>query len=952
MCCKKSTKRSNDNEKTKKVKTVKDKKGGKKGKHTKLKLMLKIFGILILLGVIVVAGAAVGIMYGLFGDDLKISVEDLSIKMENSVLIDLNGNQVAVLNGEENREVITLAEMGENLPKAFVAIEDKRFYEHSGVDIKRTASAVVKYIMGNSSYGGSSITQQLIKNASGDKDRDWMRKVREIAKAFQIEREMSKDQILESYLNTIPLGGGAKNVYGVKIASNYYFDKAPTELTIAQAAYIAGINHSPNLYNPFKETPNTEKINNRTKTVLNEMVEQGKINNEQYTAAIAEVDAGLSFKEGNITSYNALTQTEEAAVQQVAREYAKEHDMDYDLALKKIKGSGYKIYITENKDLQNILEESYTNGDWIKTKTVTRKDENGEKYKVTVQLQSGMAVIDHKTGYVVASRGVLGEKTPWGQNRVVDSAHQPGSSIKPIAVIAPSLQEGLITAGTVVDDTPISIGSYTPRNSDGKYHGLMNIRYVLRISQNIPEIKMIRKLSPAKSMDYLESFGITSLSEGDENVALALGGVGNGITPLEMAGAYATIANNGVYIEPTFYIKVEDSNGNIVMEKKQETHRVLSEQNAWLVQSLLTEPTGTGLTGTAGATGTRARVTGMQTCGKTGTTNDTTATWFCGFTPYYTASMYFGFDEPKDGGSGVPGSGTVASRWGGIMNKIHKGLDSAKFNKPSGIVSAKICKDSGLLATAQCEADQRGSRVYSEYFAKGTTPSKTCSTHVKVKICKETGKVANEFCTDIEEKVFITRPNSAEDKAWEKAEDAGFMAPLDNCDKHTTKPDTEKPVITVVNAKDVVEVTLNSKFTMPVVSAKDNVDGDISKNIKTEIKKDGKVVSSVDTTKAGTYTITYMVEDVAKNVGTKTITVKVVKKDEKPNTNTTTNNSTTNKPGANTTGNTGNKPSTNATGNSSNKPTTNGAGNDTAKPTTNPTTTPTSNGTNKPAVKQ
>lgn len=901
MSNKKSTKKNKDSEKTKKLKTVKqnnktEKKTKKKGKHPKLVLTLKIIVALIIIGVIIAAGIVAGIFFGVFGDDLKITADALNIKTENSVLIDLNGNEVATLNGEENREVILISEMGEYLPKAFVAIEDKRFYEHSGVDLKRTLGAVFKYITGDASYGGSTITQQLIKNATGDKEQDWKRKVREIAKAYQIEREMSKDQILESYLNTIPLGGGAKNVYGVKVAANYYFDKEPVDLTLAEAAYIAGINHSPNVYNPFKETPNMTKINERTKTVLNEMIDQGKISQEQYDTAIAEVEAGLAFKEGNITSNNSLTQNEEAAVKQVASQYAEENDLDYDIALQRIKSGGYKIYITENKSLQTMLDDTYTNSsDWIKTKTVTRKDENGNSYKETVQLQSAMVVIDHKTGYVIAARGVLGEKTPWGTNRVTKAGHQPGSSIKPIAVIAPSIQEGLITAGTVVDDTPVSYGSYTPRNSGGGYNGLMNIRSILRVSRNIPEVKMMQKLTPAKSMEYLKSFGVSTLSQGDEGLALALGGVGNGISPLEMAGAYATIANGGVYIEPTFYIKVEDSNGNVIMEKKQETHRVLSEQNAWLVQSLLTEPTGTGLTGSDGATGTRARVTGMQTCGKTGTTNDTTATWFCGFTPYYTAAMYFGFDNPKDGGSGVPGSGTVASRWGNIMNKIHKGLDSASFSKPTGIVTAKICKDSGMLATEECEQDPRGSRVYTEYYAKGTAPTKSCTTHVKLIICKETGKIANEFCTDTEEKVFITRSNSTTDTSWQSAADAQYMAPTENCDKHTTVQDTEKPVITIKNVtNDTIEIKINDKFTMPEVTANDNVDGDISKNIKTEIKQNGKVTDKIDTSKAGTYTITYTVTDTANNTATKTITVKIVKKDEQNNNVNTTNTVNTN----------------------------------------------------------
>lgn len=633
MSNKKGTKRKQDNEKTKKVKTVKntnkkDKKN--KGKHSKLKKCIKIIVITIIVLLIIGAGVVAGVFFGLFGDDLKITSTDLDIKMENSVLIDSNGNEIARLNGDENREIITMAEMGEYLPKAFVAIEDKRFYEHSGVDIKRTLGATIKYVAGNSSYGGSTITQQLIKNATGEKDKSWMRKVKEIAKAFQIEREMSKDQILESYLNTIPLGGGGKNVYGVKVASNYYFDKQPTDLSIAQSAYIAGINHSPNLYSPFKETPNMEKINSRTKTVLEEMLDQEKITKEQYDTAIQEVDGGLAFKEGNITSNNSLTQNEEAAVKQVAREYADEHDLDYNIAEQKIKSGGYRIYITEDKNIQAILDDAYTNNSsWIKTKNVTRKNEDGTSKKITVQLQSAMAIIDQKTGYVVASRGVLGEKTAWGKDRVTLQERQPGSSIKPLAVVSPSLEEGLITAGTVVDDVPVKYGNYAPHNDDYTYSGLLNIRNILRVSRNIPEVKMIKKLTPAKSISYLKLYGISNLGKEDESLALSLGGVHTGVSPLEMAAGYATIANDGVYIEPTFYTKVEDSDGNIVLEKKQETHRVISEQNAYIMKSLLTEPTGTGLTGSAGATGRGAAIKGQQTCGKTGTTDESTSTWFC-----------------------------------------------------------------------------------------------------------------------------------------------------------------------------------------------------------------------------------------------------------------------------------------------------------------------------------
>lgn len=874
---------------TKKVNTSKttakknnNKKGkDKKAKHPKLMLTLKIIAIIIVVCIIIGAGVLAGVFFGFFGEDLKITADALNIKTENSVLIDINGNEVAKLNGDENREVILMSEMGEYLPKAFVAIEDKRFYDHNGVDIKRTLGAIAKYATGNSSYGGSTITQQLIKNATGEKKKHWTRKVKEIVKAYQIEREMSKDQILESYLNTIPLGGGGKNVYGVKVASKYYFDKEPADLSLAEACYIAGINHSPNVYNPFKETPNTEKITKRTKTVLEEMKDQGKIDKEQYDQAIQEVDAGLAFKEGHITSNNSLTQNEEAAVKQVINQYAEEHDLEYDIAEKQIKSGGYKIYITENKDIQNILDKEYTeNTSWITTtKSKNRKDENGNK--ITVQMQSGMAIIDHKTGYVVASRGVLGEKTAWGTDRSTGAGMQPGSSIKPIAVIAPSLQEGLITPATVVDDTPASFGSYKPHNDDRTYKGLYNIRSILRESRNLPEVKMMKTLGPSKSIEYLKSFGISTVDESkDAGLALALGGVSNGISPLEMAAAYATLANDGVYIEPTFYIKVEDSKGNIILEKKQETHRVISEQNAYLVQSLLTEPTGTGVTGSAGATATGARVNGQQTCGKTGTADDTKITWFCGFTPYYSGAMYFAYDE-KD--AKAPGSGAVARRWGGIMNKVHKGLESAKFDKPSNIVSATVCKYSGLLPTENCAG-----HTYTEIFVKGTVPSKTCSTHVKVKICKETGKIANEFCKDTEEKVFITRENRDKDTSWQSAKDANLMAPTENCDKHTKAQDTEKPIITL-KGESTVTVKLKEEYKDQGATANDKIDGDLTSKIKTEIKKDGKVVEKIDTTKVGTYTITYSVSDAAGNTATITRTVKVVDKNTDSNTNTVTN---------------------------------------------------------------
>lgn len=887
---KKATTNKSKNKNAKNNKNIKNNKNT--SKHPKLKKALKILGLIILIAIIVIAGIIGGVVFGLFGDDLKITAADLSIDTMNSVLVDINGNEIAKLNGEENREVVKLSEMGDNIPKAFIAIEDKRFYDHNGVDLKRTFGATIKYVIDkdNSYGGGSTLTQQLIKNATGEKKKDWTRKVKEIVRAYQIEREMSKDQILEAYLNTIPLGGGSKNVHGVKVAARFYFDKEPAELTIEEAAFMAGINHSPNIYNPFKENPNTERIVKRTKTVLKEMKEQGKIDETQYNEATQKVDAGLPFKEGTITYNNSLTQNEELAVKQVISDYAEEKDLSKDIAEKKIKGGGYKIYITENRDYQKILDDTYTtSSDWIQTKTVTRTAEDGTKTKEKVQLQSAMVVIDHKTGYVIASVGVLGEKTPWGTNRVVATGHQPGSSIKPLAVIAPSLEEKKITAGSVADDTPVSYGSYKPHNDTGGYYGLMNIRYILRVSRNIPEVKLMKNLTPAKSLKYLESFGISSLDKKDEGLSLALGGISNGVSPLEMAGAYATIANNGEYIEPIFYTKVEDSSGNLIIEKKQERHRVLSEQNAYIMQSLLREPTGTGLTGASGATATGAKIKGQVTCGKTGTANETRTTWFCGFTPYYTGVMYFGYDVQEDGKS--VGSGTVARRWGGIMTKIHAGLEEKDFEKPSGIVSGTVCKDSGLLANELCSQDPRGGRGYSEMFVSGTVPSKTCNVHVKLKVCKDTGKIANEFCTNVEEKVFITRTEGSGD-AWKSASDAQYMAPTETCDVHTKPVDKVKPVITL-KGTPTVTIAIKQAYVDAGATAKDDIDGDITSKIQVKIQKDGKVVDKIDTSKVGTYIITYTVADAAGNIDAKTRTVKIVEST-----------STTNPPNGNNTGGT------------------------------------------------
>ncbi len=709
--------------------------------------------------------------------------------------------------------------MSAYLSKAFISIEDERFEEHHGVDWKRTMGAIFKFATngGESSYGGSTLTQQIVKNLTNERDDSGiagaLRKIKEITRAYQVEEILSKDQVMELYLNLIPLGGGGKNICGVQMAARYYFNKDAKDVSIVEAAYIAGITHAPNTYNPFGETDRTERINKRVKTVLRKMNELGKITDEEYNTSLSEVEAGIHFEQGTVSQNNSLTYHAEAAVKEILEDFMQENGWTEDEAKLHLYGDGYQIYTTYDPEIQKAVDNQYVNNSskWTsKYKKVTRKNPDGTERTEEVRIESAMVIIEPSTGYVVAGSSGFGEKTTaWGKNRMTFEKHSPGSSIKPIAVIGPSLQEGLINAATVVDDTPITIGSYSPHNDTRGYFGLMNIRYILRVSRNIPEVKMMQKLTVKKSLEYLEKFGLDTSTEQNDGLSLALGGMSYGPTVLQMAGAYATIANGGTYIEPSFYSKVTDSEGNTIIESHQETHRVLSEQNAWLLQSLLKEPTGTGLTGASGATGTGARVSGQDTAGKTGTTNDSKAVWFCGFTPYYAAAVWKGYDVEGDGAAGR--SGEAARLWGAVMNEIHKGLEKATFKQPDGFKTAVVCSKSGKLVTEACKNDPSGSKAYTEYFVKGSEPKEACDCHVTAKVCKITGKVATDNCKEVIDKVFITRPD--EGSAWKSASDAQYMLPTETCDTCAGKveePENNTNTVTNPNENTTTNTTTNS----------------------------------------------------------------------------------------------------------------------------------------------
>ena len=546
---KKQTKKDSNDEKKeetaiyKPVKVKKEKKGKKekkKKKHPKLRMLIKILLIMFILICVIGGGVLAAIVYRCVYGDWAISKKDLQIPYENAVLYDKYGEVCATLAGDENRQIISKEEMSPYLFKAFISIEDERFETHNGVDWKRTLGATLTFLShsGESSYGGSTITQQTIKNLKDEREDSGiagiLRKIKEICRAYEAENILSKDQILELYLNLIPLGS---DKYGVETASIHYFNKHAKDLSLVECACLAGITHSPSVYNPFSEkdpyTPlgenkKTTDTNKRTKTVLKKMKELGKISEEEYNTAVNDIDTnGIKFEKGSSSQETQLTYYLKTTVEQVAKDMMeKEGYSSLEEAKTHLFAEGYKIYTAYDPKVQAEVNKEFVDNakKWYVIKKVTRTNkETGETYKEEVQRQGAMAIIDNETGYVVAGAGALGDNTAIGTNRLTIKGHSPGSCAKPIAVVGPSMQEGLITLGSVVDDTPISFGGYAPNNwYKWGYTGYMNIREIIECSSNVPEVKLLRNLTVDKSLSYLSKMGVDVSAENDVGLSLAL----------------------------------------------------------------------------------------------------------------------------------------------------------------------------------------------------------------------------------------------------------------------------------------------------------------------------------------------------------------------------------------------------------------------------------------------
>lgn len=726
--------------------------------------------VLISLGCIF-GGVLGGAVFGYINNAQVITPDQLNITKLTSFIYDKDGKEITQIKGSENRVLVEHSEIPDNMRYAFISIEDSRFRTHNGMDVKRFVGAALEYIVtfGNASYGGSTITQQLVKNITGNEESTIKRKVQEAYQAMQLEKVLSKDQILDNYMNRITTGSGC---YGVQAAAKKFFNKNVKDLSLAECACIAGITKSPGLYDPTLSEKNKERNKKRQVIILDEMLKQGYISQNEHEEAVAE---NLKFYEGKTVETKTVSNVQsyfvDYVLEQVKKDLMKKYNLSADAASIKIYNGGLKIYTTQDTEVQKIMTEEFTNP---KNFPANAKISNPD-----MQAQAAMLVLDPTTGQVRGMYGAYGEKKAnFTLNRATSMKRQPGSSFKPIAVYAPSIDLGIITPATVVDDVPVYMNGATPNTpyptnaESGTYQGLIPIRKAVTKSQNVVAAQVFRDyLGPEKSIEYLKKVNIDRSKEG--YVSMALGGLNEGVNPLIMSAAYVPFVNNGVYLEPIAYTKVTDDKGNVLLDKKQVQKKNIAykETTAFLMTSMMRDVVTNG-TAAGNMPGTRLHFGEVKnkagktipTAGKTGTTNDYMDKWFVGFSPYYVGATWYGYNTPKSLKRAEWNQALFI--WNKVMNRIHTNLDVKDFSKPNGLVRVSVCSVSGKLPGPYCSKDPRGSTVYTEYFAKGTAPKDSCDVHILAKVDITSKDIygrpllANPNCPAnvVQERVFIKRP--------------------------------------------------------------------------------------------------------------------------------------------------------------------------------------------------
>lgn len=761
---------------------------------------------------IVSLSAGIGVFRGVLATAPDIGNIDVTPTGFSTFVYDIEGNPIQKLvSTDANRIPVTIDMVPEDLQHAFVAVEDQRFYEHNGIDIKGILRAGMIGLQhgGKFSEGASTITQQLLKNnvftdwTSEDSMADkFRRKIQEQYLALELEKVMDKDAILINYMNTINLG---QNTLGVQAASRRYFGKDVSALTLSECAVIAGITQNPSKYNPITHPENNA---DRRKKVLGDMKDQGYITQEEYDEALRDnvyarikiVDA--ENEDDAVTTYFVDALTDDVMEDLIAAGYNETQ------AFTLLYSGGLKIYATQDPKIQKICDEVFMdesnypeNTKWLLSYELTIEKSNGDRenhstemfrdywkqnrsasynliytstdaayedieaYKAAVmgagdevygenvnltpQPQVSLVVEDQSTGHVVAMVGGRGAKSGSRTlNRATDTVRQPGSTFKVVSTYAPAFDSAGLTLATVMNDAPFNYASGRPVSnwySNPPYRGLSSLREGIAQSMNVVTVKTLTQITPQLGYDYLLNFGFTTLVErkevggeiySDIQQPLALGGITDGVTNEELNAAYACIANGGTYIKPKLYTKVLDHDGNIILDNTMpQSKQVIKESTAFLLTNAMVDVV---TVGTGGA----VNFGGMAIAGKTGTTTASNDVWFVGYTPYYTAAVWAGYDNNVKLTSSAE-QNLAKKLWRAVMSEIHAELPNESFSVPSsGIVTATVCSRSGKLPIeGLCSGTLK-----TEYFAEGTVPQETCDVHYAGQICAYSNLPAHEGC--------------------------------------------------------------------------------------------------------------------------------------------------------------------------------------------------------------
>lgn len=801
----------------------------------KIKLNVKIFAVIIVFTLILcVVFSGVGIVRGLTDSAPDINEENIMPDGYPSIIYDANGKKVQKLMGiNANREYKKITDIPECVQNAFVAIEDARFYKHSGVDLQGILRAVFSALSDEKmTQGASTITQQLLKNQvfGGGNEKSFFgkvsRKIQEQSLAIKLESTIDKKKILEYYLNTINLG---QNTMGVETASKRYFGKSVSKLTVSEAAVLAGITQNPTEYNPITEQQNNEA---KRKIILKNMLDQEYITEDEYEEALGDdVYSRIQDinKEKRTSSYGDINSYYvDAVIENVVSDLKQKLGYTETQAYNAIYREGLKIYTCQDQSLQKICDdvinndkyyqkntksylsyqlkvkksdgetELYTEGDvrafindahkkrisfyfknrkkaekyikMFKKKNLDKHDKIlSESINLIKQPQASFVLMEQSTGKVRAIVGGRGEKTANRTlNRASSSKRQPGSTFKVLSTYLPALDTSGFTLANVMDDAPYKYPGTNKRVKDwdsSGYKGLTSLRQGIVDSVNIVTVKTFQKVTPQTGFDYLLNLGFTTLvdrretSDGqiysDIQLPTALGGLTDGVTNVELTAAYAAIANGGTYIKPVYYTKIVDSKGNVLLQNSKSGKKVMKNTTAWLLTDAMKDVIKRG-------TGKKAafKKIKMPQAGKTGTTSDNTDFWFEGYTPYYTAGIWLGYDSMFTQMSGS------ASKimWRDIMEKVHKvkKLKNKNFKKPEDIITRKICKKCGKLAVyGLCDRALDGNDIKTEYFARGTQPKESCDCHVKYTFSNSTGHMAETGASaSTNDKVYLNKDES------------------------------------------------------------------------------------------------------------------------------------------------------------------------------------------------